>query len=406
MSYDIKKIRDDFPVLRRSVRGKPLVYLDSAATSLKPQCVIDAVSRYYTELSSNVHRGLHYLSEESTNAYEDARDKIQRFIGSPSREEIIFTRGATEAINIVAQSYGREFIKEGDEILISHMEHHSNIVPWQILCKEKGCILKVIPITDRGEIVIEEYLRLLGPKTKIVAVTYVSNALGTINPVKEIVEAAHKQNVPVLIDGAQAVNELDVNVSEMGCDFFAFSGHKMFGPTGVGVLYAKAEHLELMPPVQGGGDMISSVTIEKTSYNSLPYKFEAGTPNIAGVIGLGSAVDYISKIGFNNIAMHARSLLGHGKRMLEGVPGLKIIGKAADKKPVFSFLLDDIHPHDIGSLLDEDAIAIRAGHHCAQPLMKRMGIVATARASLSIYNTEEEIDMLAEALIKVRDIFK
>ncbi|MCH7589852.1 cysteine desulfurase [PVC group bacterium] len=406
METNISKIRQDFPALKRLVRGRDLVYLDNAATTLKPQSVIDAITHYYTDLSSNVHRGVHFLSEESTARFEEAREKVSQFISAGQSAEIVFTRGTTDAINLVAQSYGKTFIKSGDEILITEMEHHSNIVSWQILCKEKGCVLKVAPITDEGELVMDEFEKLIGPKTKMIALVYVSNVLGTINPVKDIIRLAHERNIPVLIDGAQAVGQFPVDVVDLDCDFFAFSAHKMFGPTGVGVLYAKAEYLNLMPPVQGGGDMILSVSFDKTTYNTIPYKFEAGTPNIAGVIGLGAAVEYINQLGFESIVQHEKDISAYLTQSLGEVEGLKLIGRAKNKVPIASFVLDHVHPHDIGTIIDEEGVAVRTGHHCAQPLMQRYGLPATARASFSLYNTKEEVDILIKAIEKVKAVFK
>ena len=406
METNISQIRQDFPALKRLVRGRDLVYLDNAATTLKPQAVIDAITHYYTDLSSNVHRGVHFLSEESTARFEEAREKVSQFISARQSAEIVFTRGTTDAINLVSQSYGKTFIKSGDEILITEMEHHSNIVSWQILCKEKGCVLKVAPITDEGELVMDEFEKLIGPKTKMIALVYVSNVLGTINPVKDIIRLAHERNIPVLIDGAQAVGQFPVDVVDLDCDFFAFSAHKMFGPTGVGVLYAKAEYLNLMPPIQGGGDMILSVSFDKTTYNTIPYKFEAGTPNIAGVIGLGAAVEYINQLGFESIVQHEKDISAYLTQSLGEVEGLKIIGRAKNKVPIASFVLDHVHPHDIGTIIDEEGVAVRTGHHCAQPLMSRYGLPATARASFSIYNTKEEVDILIKAIEKVKAVFK
>ena len=402
---DVERVRKDFPVLDQEVRGKPLVYLDSAATSQKPRAVIDAIARYYLEDNANVHRGVHLLSERATLAYEAAREKVQRFINARHAEEIIFVRGTTEAINLVAQTYGRRRVRPGDEILITVMEHHSNIVPWQMLCEEKGAILQVAPMDDDGQLVLDELERLIGPRTKLVALGHVSNALGTIHPVHRIVEMAHRRKIPVLLDGAQAVPHLAVDVQALGCDFYAFSGHKLFGPTGIGVLYGRSELLEEMPPWQGGGDMISSVTFEKTTWNKLPYKFEAGTPDIAGAIGLGAAIDYVSALGLPAIAAHEHDLLAYATEALREVPGLRLIGTAKEKASVLSFLFGEVHPHDIGTILDREGIAIRTGHHCAQPLMRRLGVAATARASLAFYNRREDIDALVAGLHKVREVF-
>ncbi len=404
-SLDVEKIREDFPILKRQIHGHPLVYLDSAATSQKPQVVIDTVDRYYSEENSNIHRGIHFLSEQATCAYEDTRVKVRDFLNTSDTREIIFVRGTTEGINLVAQSYGRTFIKKGDEIIISAMEHHSNIVPWQILCGQVGATLRVIPINHDGEILLGEYEKLLNQRTKLVSVAHVSNALGTINPIKQIIEMAHRWHALVFIDGAQAAPHLKVDVQELDCDFYAFSGHKLFGPTGIGILYGKAEWLEAMPPYQGGGDMISLVTFEKTHYNVLPYKFEAGTPNIAGGIGLGAAIDYLSGIGLEAVAAYEQGLLAYATEVLSTVKGLRIIGTAKEKASVLSFVLDGIHPHDIGTILDQEGIAIRAGHHCAMPVMQRFGVPATARASWAFYNTKEEVDALVGAIHKVIEVF-
>ena len=406
MSFNVEHIRKDFPNLNALVHGKPLIYLDNAATTFKPASVIEAVDNYYRNGSSNVHRGVHYLSERATAQFEETRRKVKNFINARQTTEIIFTRGATDAINVVTQSYGRTFLKSGDEILISHMEHHSNIVPWQMLCEEKKCVLKVIPINDEGELIWEEFEKLLTPKTKFVSIVYVSNSLGTINPVKKIIQAAHRLKVPVLVDGAQAVNHLKVDVQDLDCDFLVFSAHKLFGPTGVGVLYGKAELLNKMPPAQGGGDMIASVTFEKTTYNVLPHKFEAGTPPIAGVIGLGAAIDYVEKIGLQNIFAYEKELLEYGTKALRVIPDLRMIGTAKEKAAVLSFVLPNIHPHDLGTLVDEDGIAIRTGHHCTMPVMQRFKVPATARASLAFYNTKTEIDKLVEAIQRAKVVFE
>jgi cysteine desulfurase / selenocysteine lyase len=405
LKLDVSSIRRDFPILAQQVYGKPLVYLDNAATSQKPQSVIEAITRFYGSANANIHRGVHQLSERSTQAYEDARGKVQQFLGAAEPREIIFVRGATEGINLVAQSYGRRHVGAGDEIIISGLEHHSNIVPWQMLCEDKGAKLRVISINNRGELELEELDHLLNPRTKLVAVSHVSNALGTINPVRDIVQAAHRWNVPVLVDGAQAVPHLRVDVQRLGCDFYVFSGHKVFGPTGIGVLYGRAALLESMPPYQGGGDMIQSVTFEKTTYNVLPYKFEAGTPDIAGVVGLGAAIDYLNEIGIEAIAAHEHELLEYGTRALETIPGLRLIGTARNKAAVLSFLLEGVHPHDAGTILDREGIAVRTGHHCAQPVMDRFGIPATTRASLAFYNTKEDIDALVAGIYKVKEVF-
>lgn len=403
--FAVWRIREDFPILQQQVHGKPLVYLDNTATSQKPQIVIDTISRYYATENANVHRGIHALSEMATQAYEGAREKVRQFLNAADTREIIFVRGTTEAINLVAQSYGRTFLTTGDEIVISAMEHHSNIVPWQILCEQVGARLQVIPFNHNGELLLDEYARLLNERTKFVSVVHVSNALGTINPVKDIIAMAHRRGIPVLIDGAQAVPHMQVNVRELDSDFYAFSGHKVCGPTGIGVLYGKTELLKRMPPYQGGGDMISVVTFEKTHYNTLPYKFEAGTPNIAGVIGLGAAIDYVQAIGFDRIAAYEAELLAYATEALEEIPGLRIIGTAQEKASLVSFVLDCAHPHDIGTILDREGVAIRAGHHCAMPVMQRFGVPATARASFAFYNTPEEIETLLRAIHTVRKVF-
>lgn len=406
MTFDAQKIRQDFPNLAVSVRGKKLVYLDNAATTFKPRPVIEATNRHYTTQVANIHRGVHYLSEMATVEYEQARLKVRAFINASDVGEIIFTRGTTESINLVAQSYGRAFLKAGDEILISEMEHHSNIVPWQMLSEQNGCVLKVAPINDRGEIILEEYEKLLSSKTKLVSVVYISNSLGSVNPVERIVRLGRKFEALILVDGAQAVSHLPIDVQKMDCDFFAFSGHKLFGPTGVGVLYGKRALLECMPPYQGGGDMIASVTFDKTTYNVLPYKFEAGTPNIAGVIGLGAAVDYVLSVGFDEIGAYKKELLEYGTRALLTIKDLRLIGTAKEKSSVLSFVLPDIHPHDLGTIVDAEGVAIRTGHHCTQPVMKHFNIPATARASLAFYNTKDELDALVNAVYKAREIFK
>ncbi|MBL8206426.1 MAG: cysteine desulfurase [Blastocatellia bacterium] len=403
--FDVAKVRADFPILTQTVNGKPLVYLDNAATSHKPQCVIDTINHFYAAHNSNVHRGVHYLSQLATRELEGARDIVKKFLNAASDKEVIFTKGTTDGINLVAQSYGRKFIKEGEEIIISALEHHANIVPWQMLCEQVGAVLRVIPINDDGELLMEEYEKLLNPKTKFVSVNYVSNALGTINPVKRIIELAHAQDVPVLIDGAQSAPHLKVDVRELDCDFYAFSGHKVCGPTGIGILYGKQHLLEQMPPVQGGGDMIKVVTFEKTTYNDLPYKFEAGTPHIEGGIGLGRAIQYLESVGLDNIAAYEHELLEYATELIGGIPGVRIIGTAKDKASVLSFLINDIHPHDIGTILDQEGIAIRAGHHCAQPVMQRFNVPSTARASFAFYNTKEEIDALANAIHTVIEVF-
>lgn len=403
--FNVARVREDFPILREKVHGKPLVYFDNGATSQKPQSVIDALNRYYRTENSNIHRGVHHLSESATGAYEAARGKIRGFLNAHSDQEIVFVRGTTEAINLVAQSYGRSFLQPGDEIIVSAMEHHSNIVPWQMLCEQVGAKLRVIPINHDGEIVMDEFRRLLNEKTKFVSVTHVSNALGTVVPVKEIVLSAHERGVPVLLDGAQAAPHLKVDVQQLGCDFYAFSGHKLFGPTGVGVLYGRAELLDKMPPYQGGGDMISLVTFEKTHYNVLPYKFEAGTPHIAGGIGLGAAVDYLSALDWKQVADHEQRLLNHATDAVSSIDGIRVIGTAREKVGVLSFVLDHVHAHDVGTILDQDGVAVRAGHHCAMPVMQRFGVPATTRASFAFYNTIEEVEVLARALHRVIKVF-
>jgi cysteine desulfurase/selenocysteine lyase len=404
-TFDVLRVRGDFPILHQTVHGKPLVYLDNAATSQKPQAVIDAVERFYKTDNSNVHRGVHLLSERATQAYEDSRIKIRRFINAADPKEVVFVRGATEAINLVAQSYGRSLVQAGDEIIISAMEHHSNIVPWQILCEEKNAVLRVAPMNDGGELLLDQFESLLSPRTRLVAVAHISNALGTINPVKSIIEMAHSRGVPVLLDGAQAAPHARIDVRDLDCDFYTFSGHKLFGPTGIGVLYGKAALLDSMPPYQGGGDMILSVTFEKTTYNTLPYKFEAGTPNISGAIGLGAAIDYLNTIGFDEASAYERELLAYATERVSGITGVRLIGTAKDKAAVISFVLENVHPHDVGTILDLEGIAVRTGHHCAQPVMERFGIPATTRASLAFYNTREEIDALVAAIRKVREVF-
>lgn len=401
--FDLGKVRDDFPILRRTVHGHPLVYFDNAATTQKPAGVIEAVGRYYEHYNANIHRAVHLLSRLATQEYEEARAKVQRFLNAASAKEIIFTRGVTEAINLVAQSFGRANVGPGDEILVSTMEHHSNIVPWQILCEEKGATLRVVPINDRGEFLFEEYEKLLGARTKLVAVVHVSNSLGTINPVKRIVEAAHDRGIPVLLDGAQAIPHLKVDVRDLDCDFYGFSGHKVYGPTGIGVLYGKEELLKAMPPWQGGGDMIASVTFAKTTYAELPNKFEAGTPDIAGAVGLGAALDYVELVGLPNVAAHEERLLRRATEKLREIPGVRIIGTAAHKAAVVSFIIEDppLSALDIGTKLDIEGIAVRTGHHCCQPVMDRFGIPGTVRASFAMYNSLEEVDRLVAAVRKI-----
>lgn len=401
----MKNKRDDFPILKQQVHGKELVYLDSGATTQKPQAVIDAINHYYAFDNANVHRGVYTLSARATAAYEAAREKIAQFIHARHTHEIIFLRGTTEAINLVVQSYGRPHLQPGDEILISTMEHHSNIVPWQMLCEQTGAVLKVIPISDAGEIDLIAYEKLLNSRTKIVGIIHVSNVLGTINPIQKMIASAHAHNIPVLVDGAQAAPHLAVDVQALDCDFYTFSSHKMYGPTGIGILYGKTELLEAMPPYHGGGDMITRVTFEKTEYNKLPYKFEAGTPHIAGVIGLAAAIDYLQTIGMANIAEHETQLLTYATQALTAIPGLKIIGNAAEKAGIISFTLEDIHPHDIGTILDSEGIAIRAGHHCAMPLMQRFNLPATARVSFGLYNTQQDIDLLVAGIKKAQGLF-
>jgi len=403
--FDVQRIREDFPqLLETKVNGKPLIYLDNAATTLKPISVVEAVSQYYQYETANIHRGVHFLSEKGTTLYENTRTQIQEFIGAADRAEVLFTRGTTESINLVANSYGRAFLKKGDEIIISEMEHHSNIVPWQILCEEKGCQLKIIPMNDDGELILEEYEKLLSKKTKIVSVVYVSNTLGTINPVKKIIDAAHKFDAVVVLDAAQTVAHIPVNVQELDCDFFAFSGHKIFGPTGIGVLYGKKDLLEKMPPFLSGGDMIDIVTFEKTTYNVLPHKFEAGTPHIAGVLGLAPAIQYVQNIGFDGIIKHEKELLNYATAAILEIDGVKILGTAKNKASVLSFVIEGVDPSDIGTLIDMEGVAVRTGHHCTQPIMQHYGIYASARASFSLYNTKDDVDVFIKALKKVREM--
>ncbi len=396
------KVREQFPILHQEINGKPLVYLDNAATTQKPQVVIDAISGYYSGYNANIHRGIHHLAEKATSAFEQTRKGIQRFLNAAKQEEIIFTYGTTDGINLIAQTYGRAFLNEGDEIIISTMEHHSNIVPWQMLCEEKGCILKVIPINDEGELLMEEYKKLLTNKTKIVSVVYASNALGTVNPVKDIIDAAHEVGAVTIIDAAQATSHIKIDVQQLDTDFLCFSAHKLYGPTGMGALYGKEDLLNKMPPWRGGGEMIKEVSFEKTTYNELPYKFEAGTPNIADVIALQTALDFVNELGLENIASYEQELLEYATEALEAIEGLTIIGKAKEKVSVISFIMDGIHPQDIGVILDQQGIAIRTGHHCTQPLMQRFGIVGTSRASFAVYNTKEEVDKLVAGLQKVK----
>jgi cysteine desulfurase / selenocysteine lyase len=402
--FPVERIRGDFPALHQQVHGKPLIYLDNAATTQKPYQVIKALEHYYRWDNANIHRAVHQLSERATENYEAARNKVQRFINAAQREEVVFVRGTTEAINLVAQSFARPRLRAGDEILISYLEHHSNIVPWQIVCEQTGAKLRVVPINEAGELILEEYERLLSSQTRLVAIAHASNALGTLNPVSRVIELAHGRGVPVLVDGAQAVPHLPMDVQHLDCDFYAFSGHKMIGPTGIGVLYGKQEWLEAMPPYQGGGDMIRSVSFEKTLYNELPYKFEAGTPAIAEAIGLGAAVDYLAALGMDKVAAYEQGLLAYATQTLAQIPGVRLIGTAQEKVGVLSFVLEEVHPHDMGTVLDREGIAIRTGHHCAQPVMERFGVPATARASFAFYNTQAEVDALAAGIEGIREI--
>jgi cysteine desulfurase/selenocysteine lyase len=402
VSLDVKKIRADFPALHQSAHGRPLVYLDNAATTQKPRAVIDAIRNYYELDNANVHRGVHLLSQRATDAYEDAREKVRGFLNAASTREIVYTRNATESINLVARAWGDANVRAGDEVLITAMEHHSNIVPWQQLCERTGGILRVAPMDDCGELLMDEFERLLSPRTRIVSVVHLSNALGTINPVADIVRLAHRVGALALVDGSQAAYHMPVDVAAMDADFYAFTGHKVYGPTGIGVLYGREKVLQATPPFMGGGDMISSVTFERSTWNELPYKFEAGTPHIAGAVGLGAAIDYIREIGFDAIAPHEKALLDYGTAQLQTVPGLRLIGTAPQKASVLSFVMAGIHPHDIGTVVDREGVAIRTGHHCAQPVMDRLGIAATARASLAMYNTKEDIDALVAALSRVQ----
>ncbi len=404
-AYDLERVRADFPILREKAHGHPLVYLDNAATSQKPKAVIDAIINYYEHENANIHRGVHYLSERATEEFELARKSAQKFVNAARPSEIIFVRGATEGINLVAQTYGRTHVQASDEVLITAMEHHSNIVPWQILCEQQGAKLKVAPINREGELILEEFERLLTPRTKIVAVGHVSNALGTINPLSEIVQMAHARNTPVLVDGAQAAPHVAIDVQQLDCDFYAISGHKMYGPTGIGILYGKQALLEAMPPYQGGGDMISSVTFEKTLYNRVPHKFEAGTPDMSGAIGLRAAIEYLQKLGMDNIAAHEHGLLEYATKVVSAIPGITLVGTAKQKASVLSFVIEGVHPHDIGTILDQEGIAIRTGHHCAQPVMEFFKIDATARASFGLYNTKQEVDALVRGIQKVQEVF-
>ena len=403
--FDLQRVRADFPILARRIRGKPLVYLDNAATSQKPQSVIDAVTRFYTAENANIHRGVHYLSERATLAYDAVREDVARFINAPSSRQVIFTKGTTEGINLVAQSYGRPQLKPGDDIVITAMEHHSNIVPWQLLCEQTGAVLKAAPINDQGELDVGAMEKLLTDRTRLVALVHLSNALGTINPVKTVVALAHDRGIPVLVDGAQAAPHLAVDVQDLDCDFYAFSGHKVFGPTGIGVLFGREALLERMPPYQSGGDMIATVSLQRSTWAPLPAKFEAGTPMIAQVAGLGAALEYVEAVGLGNIGAWERELLAYATERIAEVDGVRIIGTAEHKASVLGFVMDDVHPHDIGTILDNDGIAIRAGHHCAQPVMERFGVPATARASFAFYNTLEEVDALIAGLGTVKKMF-
>lgn len=404
--FDVAAVRADFPILSQKVYGKPLVYLDNAATAQKPRTVIDAINAYYCTINANIHRGVYALSQKGTQMHEAARKTLQQFINAPKAQEIIFVRGTTEGINLVAQSWGRSNLKAGDEIVVSHLEHHSNIVPWQILCQQTGAVLKVIPIDDHGDVVLDTYRQLLSAKTKMVSIAHISNALGTILPVKEMVEWAHDAGAIVLVDGAQAVPHRRVDVQDLGCDFYTFSGHKLFGPTGIGVLFGKESLLEAMPPYQGGGDMIRSVSFQKTTYNELPHKFEAGTPHIAGPIGLAVAVDYVQSVGLEVIQAYEHELLNYGTKALEAIESVRLIGTARQKAGVLSFVVEGVHPHDVGTILDRGGVAVRTGHHCAQPVMERFGVPATVRASLAFYNTRDEIDALVQGLKEVIKVFK
>ena len=403
--YDVQRVRADFPILGRQVHGKPLVYLDNAATTQKPQRVIDAIARYYTEANANVHRGVHLLSQVATDQYEAAREKVRAYFNARSAREIVFTRNSTEGINLVAHAFGAARVGQGDEVLISALEHHSNIVPWQLLCERRGARLKVAPIDDRGDIVLDALDALIGPRTRIVAVAHMSNALGTVNPVDEIVRMAHAKGTAVLLDGSQAAYHMPVDVQALDCDFYVATGHKLYGPMGIGVLYGKERLLEELPPFLGGGDMIRSVTFERSTWHELPHKFEAGTPDVAGAIGLGAALDYISAVGLREIEEYERDLLAYATEVVSGIPGVRLIGTARRKASVLSFVLENVHPHDIGTIVDREGVAIRTGHHCAQPVMDRFGVPATARASLAMYNTREEVDALGRAVRRAREMF-
>jgi cysteine desulfurase / selenocysteine lyase len=404
-SIDVQRVRADFPILGRTVHGKPLVYLDNAATSQKPHAVLEAIAAYYSETNANVHRGVHQLSERATAAYEASRERVRAFFNAESTREIVFTRNATEGINLVAHSFARPRLKAGDEVLISALEHHSNIVPWQLACEASGATLRVAPIDDAGELLLDEFERLLTPRTRIVAITHMSNAIGTVTPAAEIVRLAHARGIPVLLDASQAAYHMRVDVRALDCDFLVATGHKMYGPTGIGILYGKQSHFEAMPPFLGGGDMISSVTFERSTWNVLPYKFEAGTPNIEGAIGLHAALDYIDGVGLDAITAYERDLLTYGTRVLEGIDRVRLVGTAREKAGILSFVIDGVHPHDVGTIVDREGVAIRTGHHCAQPLMDRFGLPATARASIAMYNTREELDVLGRAVRKVLEVF-
>lgn len=403
--FDVERVREDFPILQRMVRGRPLVYLDNAATAQKPQVVIDALSRFYAQDNANIHRGVHYLSERATGAYDEARQTVARFINARHPHEVVFTRGTTDSINLVAQSYGRTFLKAGDEILITAMEHHSNIVPWQLVCEQTGAVLRAAPLTGNGELDVAAFDASLNERTRLIAVVHLSNAIGTINPVKQLIRTAHARNIPVLVDGAQSAPHLPVDVQDLDCDFFAFSGHKLFGPTGVGVLYGKEALLDRMPPYQGGGGMIATVTLERSTWAPLPAKFEAGTPMVAQAIGLGTAIDYVSRLRLPAVASWERELLNYATGLIRGIDGVQVIGTAREKASVLSFVLEGVHPHDVGTILDNDGVAIRAGHHCAQPVMQHFGVPATARASFAFYNTLEEAAVLAQSLTRVKRMF-
>ncbi len=404
--FDVGRVRRDFPILGETVHGKPLVYLDNAATAQKPQAVIRRLAQYYETENANIHRGVHRLSENATRAYENARATVRQFLNATDEREVVFVRGTTEAINLVARCYGGSCLQAGDEVIISAMEHHSNIVPWQLICQERGATLRVVPINDHGDLVVEDYHRMLSRQTRIVALPHVSNALGTVNPIKELIGDAHQIGAIVLVDGAQGAPHVEVDVRDLDCDFYAFSGHKLYGPTGIGVLYGKAELLENMPPYQGGGDMILSVSFEETEYNVLPYKFEAGTPNIAGVIGLGDAVEYFVNLGLEAVAAHEDRVVTYAVERLRQVRGLRLVGTPEQRVSLVSFVLDDVHAHDVGTILDQEGVAVRTGHHCAMPVMERFGVPATVRASFACYNTEAEVDILAEGLERVRRVFR